>query len=156
MCAYFNGQTSSVIKHFNFPLTKFPPPEDKSLAFKGEVWKKLKFMIERESYKCGSPVVVGSGNLPRRSFVCQISNNTSKKIDLPNTQTWTTDRFIFQMMGSVVKEIMAGHYPNKILCKILGPPANSNLQWHGTMMDTTYPSIMVVGVIFTRSILNLT
>ena len=46
VCTYFNGQKSSAIKRLNLSLTEFPPPSDKTMAFKGGVWTKLKLMIE--------------------------------------------------------------------------------------------------------------
>lgn len=88
ICTYLAGQKSASIVGLYFSTTEFPPPANPKDAFKKEdsVWPRLKHKIERESYQCGSPVVVGKGS-SNRSFVCQICNKTNKK----NRSTKRTD-----------------------------------------------------------------
>jgi len=81
VCKYFNKRVSPFTR-LQFSITEFPPPKDLSKAFEagGEVWEKLKILIERESYKCNSPVICGHGSGKiSRSFVCQACNSTNKK-----------------------------------------------------------------------------
>ena len=69
VCLYFNKKQSTYTR-LNFSVIDFPPPSDLSKAFDRDnvVWKRLKTMIERQSYQHNSPVICGSGSSSKKTF----------------------------------------------------------------------------------------